>query len=135
MRAEFDTRELRSLIVDLDKQPIGKTKKFERVVDDAAGALVLLWKRNERELAPEGHAKHYIRGLSYARHGLTATVGPYMDKGSAGASMRQAEMNFEYGNMGGGRSHQPPHLSGNRAADDVFRVLPKRALDAAELDL
>lgn len=122
MRASFDTRELRSLIVDLDKQPVGKRKKFERVVDDAAGALTQLWRANARDTAGK-HGRLYPRTIGYDRDGLTAEIGPDIRRPQGG-------MSFEYGSR-----NQPPHLDGNRAADDVFRVLPKMAADAAELDL
>lgn len=128
MRVEFDTRNLRNLIVDLDTQPVRSRKKFERVVDDSAGAMVLLWKQEARESNPRGHAKHYIRGLAYRRDGLTATVGPYADRRSG--RMKQGFMAFEYGDH-----NHPPQLNGNRAADRVFPAFRRRALDAAELDL
>lgn len=124
MRPEFDTSEVRRLIVDLDTQPAKSTKRFQKVVRDAAGGLELLWKQNARDTAGE-HGKHYPRAISYDTFdgGLMAEVGPV-------SRLPQGGMNFEYGSR-----NQPPHLDGNRAADDVFRVLPQRALDAAELDL
>lgn len=124
MRAEFNTRELRSLIVDFDKAPARKLNDFRKVVRDGAGMLTVLWKQNARDTAGE-HGKLYPRTIGYDTYsdGLTAEIGP-------DASRKQGGMSFEYGSR-----NQPPHLDGNRAADDVFRVLPKMAADAAELDL
>lgn len=129
MRAHFDTRQVKRLQVDLETQPAKKLPEFRRVVRDSAGAMVILWKREARESNPGGHAKHYIPALSYelTDGGLTAHVGPYMDRSTVG---RQGFMAFEYGDH-----NHPPQLNGNRAADRVFPAFRKRALDVAEPDL
>lgn len=124
MRASFDTRELRTLILDLDNEPVSATKRLQRAVRDGAGALTQIWKQNARDTAGS-HGKRYPRAISYDTYDgdLMAEIGPV-------SRMRQGGMSFEYGSR-----NQPPHLDGNRAADDVFRWFPKRVADAAELDL
>jgi len=124
MKAEFDTRQLRLLEADIRRQEPRKLQAFRRVVRNAAGAMVVLWKENARDSAGK-HGKRYPRTIGYDTYdgGLSAVVGP-------DATMPQGGMSFEYGSR-----NQPPHLDGNRAADDVERVFPKWVADAAELDL
>jgi len=124
MRAHFDTREVKALEVSLRGQKAKKLPQMRKVVRDGAGALTVLWRQNARDTAGE-HGKHYPRSIGYDLRdgGLTAVIGP-------DASKPQGGMSFEYGSR-----NQPPHLDGNRAADDVFRVWPREVAEVAELDL
>lgn len=112
----FDFRELDALAVDLGRLGAESHKVVRGVYAEASGDLVRRWAANETEASGD-YAKHYVRAISAEEVFSTDVVfevGP-------DSSKPQGRMSFEYGSV-----KQPPHLSGNRAADELVPLIERR---------
>lgn len=118
----FDTRGLDALAADLGKLSAPTHKAVRAVYSDAADDLAREWAKNETEASGD-YAKHYVKAITAEEKfstDIVFEVGP--DK-----SKPQGGMSFEYGSV-----KQPPHLSGNRAADALIPLIQRRISLAVE---
>ena len=118
----FDHRELDALAVDLGKLSAPTHRAVRGVFAEGATDLVSQWRANATETAGE-HGRLYPRSISSEEKFSTSIlfeVGPDPSKPQGG-------MSFEFGSV-----NQPPHLDGQRAADEVVPRLARRVALAAE---
>ena len=118
----FDHRELDALAVDLGKLSAPTHKAVRGVFAEGAADLESRWRANATETAGE-HGRLYPRSITAEEKfstNILFEVGPDPSKPQGG-------MSFEYGSQ-----NQPPHLDGQRAADDVIPRLARRIALAAE---
>lgn len=112
----FDTGELSALAVDLGKTGIRLTGQLERVFSDGADDLVDLWRRNVEESSGP-YSGPYREAIDVSRlvsSEIVFEVGP-------NPSMPQGKMAFEFGDH-----NHPPHLDGQRAADELIPKIGRR---------
>jgi hypothetical protein len=115
---KYDSRELRELGADL--AGIGRRTAGPVIAafGESAGDLASTWARNAKETAGV-HGKHYPRSIDFEMRASTNVhfeVGPNKSKKQGGMGA-----GFEYGSK-----NQPPHLDGQRAADEVLPRLEER---------
>ena len=116
----FDSHAAAALSVELPKIGMRGARVMGDVLVEGGKDLREAWKRNARETAgehgrlyPESIESHLVPSLA-----LVVEVGPNPSK-------PQGSMSFEFGS-----SKQPPHLDGQRAADEVVPRIEKR-IDSA----
>ena len=117
-RDGIDTSELKALSADLGKISGATTKAMYGVFKEGAEDLRDQWRENARETSG-AHGRHYPKSITYdVNPGLNIEfeVGPdpRLKQGSMGPG-------FEYGSV-----NQPPHLDGQRAADQVVPKIAQR---------
>lgn len=112
----FDTGELAALSVDLGRTGLRLTGEMQKVFIEAGDDLVDTWANNARATAGE-HGKHYPDSIDkdlLISRDIAVEVGPNPAK-------PQGRMSFEDGSV-----NQPPHLDGQRAADEIIPRLSRR---------
>lgn len=94
---------------------------LRNAVRDEAEELRDKW-RDDARVKAGAHGKHYPASITYS----TRTVGPLHVEAEVGpdASKPQGGMSFEFGSK-----NQPPHLSGQKAAQGLEDRLEKRMND------
>lgn len=116
----FDTRDAHALRVELPRIGIKGARVIGDVLVEGGKDLRDTWKRNARETAGE-HGRLYPESIESnvaLSTDFVVEVGPNPDKPQGG-------MSFEFGS-----SKQPPHLDGQRAADEVVPRIERR-IDSA----
>jgi hypothetical protein len=116
----IDDRELRALAADLSAMPNKSLKAMRAVFEAGADNLASRWRANAKETSGT-HGKHYPASITWQERfstDLEFEVGP-----EVGKPQGRMGPGFEYGSV-----NQPPHLDGNRAADEL---LPKIEGDIA----
>lgn len=122
--ASFDDRELQALAVDLGKLATSQLTPVRDAFEAGALDLKNKWRENATQTAGK-HGRRYPASISYDEVGLTSIafeVGPETNRPQGGMGP-----GFEYGSK-----NQPPHLDGQRAADEIVPHLQRRILLAAE---
>lgn len=112
----FDSGELAALSVDLGRTGVRLTGQLQKVFVEAGDDLVEAWADNARATAGV-HGKHYPDSIDkdlLISRDIAVEVGPNPAKPQGG-------MSFEYGS-----ANQPPHLDGQRAADEIIPRLSRR---------
>lgn len=120
---EFDTSEMKRLIVKLERVPVRTHDRMLRVVRESRRELRDLWRANARaEDLP--HGKRYPSAITDegADFGMAGVVGPESARPQGGMGR-----GFEFGSQ-----NQKPHLEGNRAADVVFPKFERKVGSEAE---
>ncbi len=119
MRVEFDASQVRELARDFGRVPALATHKVDGALAEGADTLNNRWRSIARVTAG-AHGPHYPNAITNERIGLLAyVIGPE-------SARPQGGMSFEYGSR-----NQPPHLDGNRAADEVFPTIAGKVGEAA----
>ena len=116
----FDTHELAALSAAMPKLGIRGGKAIHDVLTEGGRDLRDTWARNAAQTAGE-HGRLYPQSIESniaLSTDFVVEVGPNPDKPQGG-------MSFEFGS-----SKQPPHLDGQRAADEVVPRIEKR-IDSA----
>jgi hypothetical protein len=127
--AEFDTRALDALAVDLGKMSDAVHRQVRGVFQEGASDLKKEWQANAKESAGT-HGRLYPYSIDWEERvstNLDFEVGPNDGKSVAGGNPGQAGEGYEYGSV-----NQPPHLDGNRAADRLIPLIERRIVIAAE---
>lgn len=112
----FDAGDLAALSVDLGKTGVRLTGQLQKVFVEAGDDLVKTWASNARETSGE-HGRHYPDSIDkdlLISRDIVVEVGPNPAKPQGG-------MSFEYGSV-----NQPPHLDGQRAADELIPKIGRR---------
>lgn len=121
----FDDSELVALAVDLGDIPGEAAARVRATVQEAASDLKERWRSNAKKTAG-AHGRLYPYSITYETQinpsGIDAVVGPETNRPQGGMGP-----GFEFGSV-----NQPPHLDGQRAADEVIPYLERRILLAAE---
>lgn len=145
MTIEFDDRELKALALDLgDGISKDVRDRVKDVMKQGASDLKKKWQANAKESAgAHGHLYPYSidfdqvtgarsAGGQFSRD-LEFEVGPNEEKrvngrgSGVGGFVGKAGAGYEFGS-----ANQPPHLDGQRAADDIVPLLERRIGIAAE---
>lgn len=113
----FDARELTSLAADFGDIERESLPAMRSVIQEASSDLKEAWRASARETAG-AHGRHYPNSITYETRLLASAV-----EGEIGPdpSRPQGGMSFEYGSV-----NQPPHLNGNRAADELVPLIERR---------
>lgn len=122
MTASFDTSELYALAEDLGAIAGQTFRTVRSVYVEAADDLRDKWRANAKETAGQ-HGRLYPLAITAEEHvgtRLDFEIGPESNK-------PQGRMSFEYGSV-----NQPPHLDGQRAADEMIPTIERRIVEAAE---
>lgn len=135
MTIEFDDRELRALAVDLGSLGAEAAKRVRGVMQEGSSDLKKKWQANAKESAgAHGHLYPYSIDWEQSASGLLEfEVGPNEEKrvngrgSGVGGFVGKAGAGYEFGS-----ANQPPHLDGQRAADDIVPLLERRIGIAAE---
>lgn len=121
----FDSRELYALSEDLGNVPAKSIRPVIEVMREGANELRDKWRANAKATSGD-HAYLYPSSIhattSLFAHGVEAEIGPVL-------SMKQGFLGpvLEFGGV-----HSPPHLDGQRAADDLVPRIVNRVLTVAE---
>ena len=113
---QFDKREAAALSVELPKLGLKGARVVGDTIVEGGKDLRDVWKRNATETAGE-HGRLYPQSIESNLRVSTdfvVEVGPNPAK-------PQGSMSFEFGS-----SKQPPHLDGQRAADEVVPLIERR---------
>lgn len=116
----LDASELYALSRDFGKIGARTTLVMFDVFKDAGNDLRDQWRENATATSGE-HGKHYPRSITAdfrVSTNIEVEIGP-------DPRLPQGGMSFEYGSV-----NQPPHLDGQRAADEVVPRIDKR-IDSA----
>ena len=113
----FDDRELRTFGAELPRLGVKGARAMHAVIVEGGNELRDKWRDNATETAGE-HGRLYPKSIDaklVPSTDIIVDVGPNPSKPQGG-------MSFEFGS-----SKQPPHLDGQRAADEVIPKIAGRA--------
>ena len=114
---KFDARELREFGMELPKLGVAGAKAMHKVLSVGAVDLRDEWRKNAEVTSGE-HGRLYPKSIvvfPWLSTDVVYDIGP-------DPRLPQGGMSFEFGS-----SKQPPHLDGQRAADEVIPKIAGRA--------
>lgn len=142
----FDDRELKALAVDLGNVEPGVRKRLRGVLQEGSSDLKKAWQANAKE-SSGAHGALYPYSIDWEQVAGTRTatgqfssnldfeIGPDESKvvggrnGGSGGMVGKAGAGYEFGSV-----NQPPHLDGQRAADEIVPRIVRR-IDITASDL
>lgn len=121
----FDAHEVAALAIELPNLGKRGAKVIDDVLAEGAADLEQAWRRNAEQTSGE-HARFYPASIDHERLlglGLAYEIGPNPAKkqGLLGEILED------------GGVHSPPHLNGQKAADEVVPQIARRVTSALGL--